>query len=252
MTKFNLLLAFLLLQAAPSTRNGADAGRQGNALYGQEQYTEAAAAYTEGLAGDPDTLTPTVRAGLLNNLGAALHKQQDFDNAAPIFEQAITAASTPNELTRATYNAGNNAALRNELEAALGHYRQALLTDPTNEDARYNYEFVKRQLEQQQQEQQQQQGDNQNEDQQEQDQHQQDQQQQDSEQQQDQQQDQQQQDQQQQPQDQQQQQDQQPRPDQLSPEEAQRILQALENEEEQLLREVQKMKARPRRVEKDW
>jgi hypothetical protein len=41
-------------------------------------------------------------------------------------------------------------------------------------------------------------------------------------------------------------------PDQLSEEEAERILQALANEEEQLLREVQKIKGRPRRVEKDW
>lgn len=41
-------------------------------------------------------------------------------------------------------------------------------------------------------------------------------------------------------------------PDQLSRAQAIRILQALQNEEEQLLREVQKIKGRPRRVEKDW
>ncbi|NND71846.1 MAG: hypothetical protein HKN43_09715 [Rhodothermales bacterium] len=43
-----------------------------------------------------------------------------------------------------------------------------------------------------------------------------------------------------------------PDPDQLSKEQAERILQALENEEAKLLREVQKIKGRPRRVEKDW
>lgn len=41
-------------------------------------------------------------------------------------------------------------------------------------------------------------------------------------------------------------------PNELSREEAERILQALENEEGQLLRQVQKMKVRARRVEKDW
>lgn len=41
-------------------------------------------------------------------------------------------------------------------------------------------------------------------------------------------------------------------PNDLSREEAERILQALENEEGQLLRQVQKMKVRARRVEKDW
>jgi hypothetical protein len=38
----------------------------------------------------------------------------------------------------------------------------------------------------------------------------------------------------------------------LSREQAERILQALEGQEKQLLREVQKREARPRRVEKDW
>ncbi len=41
-------------------------------------------------------------------------------------------------------------------------------------------------------------------------------------------------------------------PDALSREEAERILQALENEEGQLLRQVQRMKVRARRVDKDW
>jgi Ca-activated chloride channel family protein len=41
-------------------------------------------------------------------------------------------------------------------------------------------------------------------------------------------------------------------PEELSREQALRILQALQNEEEQLLREVQKVKGRPRQVEKDW
>ena len=35
-------------------------------------------------------------------------------------------------------------------------------------------------------------------------------------------------------------------------EQAERILEALENEEEKLLREVQKIEGRPRRVTKDW
>ncbi len=41
-------------------------------------------------------------------------------------------------------------------------------------------------------------------------------------------------------------------PTELSKEQAERILQALQNEEGKLLREVRKVKGRPRRVEKDW
>lgn len=151
------------------------------------------------------------------------------------------------------------------LEDALEHYKQSMLADPANEDAKFNYEYVKRKLDEQQQNQDQQQQEDQNnqdqqnnenqENQDQQDQQQnQDQEQQDQQQQDQQNQDQQQQEQEQQDQQQQEQQQQQPPPDpnKLSKEEAERILQALQNEEEELLREVMKSQARPKKVEKDW
>jgi tetratricopeptide (TPR) repeat protein len=52
---------------------------------------------------------------------------------------------------RALYNAGNNAAAEGKLQAALGFYRQALLRDPAYDRARYNYEFLKRKLQERQQ-----------------------------------------------------------------------------------------------------
>ena len=61
------------------------------------------------------------------------------------------------DLVRASYNAGNAAYQTQQLEQSLEHYRRALLNDPSNQDAKFNYEFVKRQLEEQQQQQDQQQ-----------------------------------------------------------------------------------------------
>ncbi|MEM8485882.1 MAG: tetratricopeptide repeat protein [Bacteroidota bacterium] len=150
------------------------------------------------------------------------------------------------------------------MQGALEHYKRAMLADPMNEDAKFNYEFVKRQLENQEQNQDQQQEQDQNNQDQEnnenQDQQQQNQDQQNQEQNQDQQQQQNQdsqqqeenQEQQQQQQNEQQQQQPPPDPNKLSKEEAERILQALQNEEEELLRQVMKSQSRPKKVEKDW
>lgn len=237
-------------------------GRRGNVLYENGQYENAADAYYVGLENYAENATGTTFYGLQNNLGAALNKQGQFDMARGAFAKAMETAPSQLDFSRSAYNAGNNEFQAQQLEAALENYKKALLADPTNADAKFNYEFAKRQLEQQQQQEQQQQGDNeqdqqeqdqqeqdQNGDQQEQNQEQQDQQEGEQEQQQngDQQQEQEQQ--------QQEQEQQQPQPDeseQLSRQQAERILQALENEEEELLREVQKVKGRPRRVEKDW
>jgi len=244
-----ILVAFLM--AGPG--DGKKKGRQGNALYTQEQYEEAAAKYREGIVSVQEDGFGAVHSRLLNNLGAALYRSGDAEQASIAFSSAASMALGTEDLVRASYNAGNAAYRTQQLEQSLEHYRRALLNDPSNQDAKFNYEFVKRQLEEQQDNQQDQEN-QENQDQQNQDgeqnennEQQQDEQEQNSQDQGDQQE-------QEQDQDQQQQQQQQDRddPTQLSEEEAQRILQALENEEEQLLRQVQKMKTRPRRVEKDW
>jgi Ca-activated chloride channel family protein len=249
-----LLLFVVLLLAGPG--DGKKKGRQGNAFYESGKYQDAAAAYREGLSGeDAAQLAPAERFGLQHNLGAALHRGGDLDGARDAFDEALRAAPSDADYARAAYNAGNTAFARQDLEGALAHYRNALLADPASEDAKFNYEFVKRQLQQQQQQQgqndqqqpQQQPNQGQNDPQQDQEGDQQDPEGQDE-------QDQQQQEQQQQDPEQEDQQQQQPEPDpnKMSPEQAERILDALQNEEEKLLRQVQQPKTRPRRVEKDW
>ena len=259
---FIRLLLILALGLGLSDDGDKD-GRRGNVLYENGQYENAADAYYAGLEGYAENATGATFYGLQNNLGAALNKQGQFHMARGAFAKAMETAPSQMDFARSAYNAGNNEFQAQQLEAALENYKKALLADPTNADAKFNYEFAKRQLEQQQQ-QQQQQGDNeqdqqdqdqqeqdQNGDQQQQDQEQQDQQEGEQEQQQngDQQQEQ---DQQQQEQEQEQQQPQPDESEQLSRQQAERILQALENEEEELLREVQKVRGHPRRVEKDW
>ncbi|MEM1096258.1 MAG: tetratricopeptide repeat protein [Bacteroidota bacterium] len=252
--------------------DGAKQGREGNALYEQGDYEAAAAAYQAGLAALPADGDLAIRQGLYNNLGAALYRQGNYEDARKALDQAVGLAQSLPERARSAYNAGNTAFQQEDLEGALGYYEETMLADPTNVDAKFNYEFVKRQLEEQQQDgdggqdQQnqdpQQQEDGENNDEQEQQQQDDQQQEQDGEQNQQQQQDDQQQEQdgEQQPQpddgeqgDQnQQQQPSQADPTKLSKEQAERILQALGNEEQELLREVQKAKGPSRRVEKDW
>lgn len=250
--KLHHLLLLLLCLGITHESMAQKQGRRGNALYKQEQYEAAADAYYTGLNAYQGGKTDLAFHGLQNNLGAALHKQQEFDLAQAAFARALETAASVENYARAAYNAGNNAFRLEQAEAALEHYKKALLADPTNQDAKFNYEFVKRQLEQQQQQNQQSEDQNQENDQ-NQDQNQDQQQNQDQPQDQNQDQNQDQQQNQDQPQDQNQNQPPPPEPsEQLSRQQAERILQALENEEEQLLREVQKVKGRPRRVEKDW
>jgi tetratricopeptide (TPR) repeat protein len=269
-----LILAFFQLGGS------SQAGRRGNDLYEQDELPRAAAAYREGITRQEGNPSSSLNSGLWNNLGATLHRMGAFDEAAQAFDQSMAIAPSATEAGRAAYNAGNNVfASVNaassaggvpgggtpdegggpSLESAVEYYRQALLNDPTNEDAKFNYEFVKRRLEQQRQEQQQQQQQQPNEDEpQDQDQQNQNQDQEGNQENQGQQEQDPSQQGDQQNEGQQDQQEPQPQetapsdPNKLTREEAERILQALQNEEEDLLRQVLKPQTRPRSVEKDW
>ncbi|MXW14348.1 MAG: tetratricopeptide repeat protein [Rhodothermaceae bacterium] len=232
-------------------------GRAGNDHLKQEQYEEAEVAYQEGLSSyQPSEGIDQTYYGLQNNLGLSLHRQENFEDASRAFEESLAHAPNADAVTRSAFNAGNNAFTRQQLERALEHYQTALLADPDNEDAKFNFEFVSRQLQQQQDQQQESGGDEQQEDEQNEDQEgeQNEEQNEDQQGEQEQEQQQEQNDQGQDDSEQPDQQDEQnqPRGAPLTREQAERILEALENEEEELLREVQKIEGRPRRVAKDW
>lgn len=236
-------------------------GRTGNDHLRQEEFAEAATQYQEGLTSfHPPGGVDQTYYGLQNNLGLSLHRQENFEEASRAFEEALSYAPNNEAVTNAAFNAGNNAFTSQQLERALDHYQAALMADPKNEDAKFNFEFVTRQLQEQQNQEQQQdnqeeeeqqeqenqdqggeQNENQNEDQQgEQNEEKQSNQQQNQEEGQSEEQEE--------KTGEQEQSSEAP----LTREQAERILEALANEEEELLREVQKMEGRPRRVAKDW
>ena len=265
------VLLGLVLLGTPFIDDGSDDGRRGNALYEQEDYEGAALAYEDGLVALEDDAPGAVRTGLLNNLGAARFRMEAYEEARGAFERAMEAAPAEPAFARAAYNAGNASFALQDLETALDYYKRALLANPDDEAAKFNYEYVKRQQEQQQQQQQDQQqdgdqggeGDQENDDNQQQGEG--DQQNPDGEQQEgdepqqgDQQNEGSQDPSEQQPSEEQdgepQQGEGQPQPDpsELSRAQAERMLQALQNDEADLLRQVLRPKTRPRRVEKDW
>jgi Ca-activated chloride channel homolog len=235
---------FLIVFVSP------DRAREANRAYERGDYETAEHIYRELLSEDPGNTR------VLFNLGNTFAKQQKFDEAIEAFERFKRMTDSPQERSIADYNIGNLHSEREQWNEAIEQYRKALRQNPADDDARYNYELARRMQQeqpQQQQQQQQQQGDGessqQDQSQQEQQQRQQDQDDSDS-------QDQQQPDQQQGGQGDQQRNEQQ-RPQemdgQLSPEEAERMLNALESKEKDLLKEHLKQQVPPSQQNaKDW
>ncbi|MBS1556932.1 MAG: tetratricopeptide repeat protein [Bacteroidota bacterium] len=79
------------------------------------------------------------------NLAAAYYQLKDTANALNTYSQI---AQSPNSRIRSVANQqlGVMADTKGKLEEALNYFRQALKAAPENQEARYNYEVVKKKL----------------------------------------------------------------------------------------------------------
>ena len=234
--------------------------REGNRNYKTEKYDQAELNYRRALEAD----TTDFRGQY--NLAASLYRQEKYDEAAMHYAQALAAPDIDDSRrAKALHNVGNSmvkAGLQNEqqgmqyFQQAVKAYQDALKLDPKNDDTRYNLAYARRLLQQAQQQQQQQGGgsDQKNQDQQQNQQQQQgnnqnkDQQQQQNQQQQGNQQDQQQQ------QGKEQQQKKQAKPQEQRKQDAERMLEAVKNNERQTLKEQSRKEqvSTARHTDKDW
>ncbi len=210
---------------------------KGQKLYNSEDYQTATEQFRQAEVLKPDDPIASF------NLGTALYKSQDYSKAVEKFSQS--AATAEKKLKNESYyNLGNSQYRNQEYAGALQSYKNALINDPTNFDAKYNFELSKIRLKQQQQQQQQQK--QQKEDENKKDQEQQRQQQQKE-------QEQQQKSQNQQQNQKQEQQKQQPKPKkgEMTEQEAKELLEAFEKDEKQIQKELKKFKIKSGSA-RDW
>lgn len=233
-------LLLLFLPAVVSGQSERSLVRDGNRQYNQSKFADAEVSYRKALDKDRD-----LRQGAFN-LGDALYKQGRYSEAAEQYGNAAAKAGDDALKAKAYHNLGNALLKEKKIPESIAAYKEALKASPKDADTKYNLEYAKALLKQQQQQQQQkQQNKNDKKDQQKQDQQKQDQQKKDQ-----QKQDQQKQDQQQQQKD--QQRDAQQKKQQISKQDAERILEALKNEEKDVQKKLHKKVPARVHVEKDW
>ena len=110
--------------------------REGNQLYQQQKYKEAAADYPKALTKDPGYVP-----GMFN-LGNSLYQQKQFDAARKVL--AATAKTTKDKGGKAgaNYNIGNTYMQEQKWQDAVDAYKQALRNNPQDADAKYNLSYA--------------------------------------------------------------------------------------------------------------
>lgn len=116
--------------------------KKGNELYQQKKYKEAAAAYQQALQKNP-AYTP----GNFN-LGNSLIQQQQYDAARKVMGNAAKNTTDKMYQADASYNIGNTYMKEQKWNEAVDAYKQALRRNPQDADAKYNLSYALAKLKQ--------------------------------------------------------------------------------------------------------
>ncbi len=229
-----LLTALMLLIFSGFTFAQADKKfiREGNREYDKEKFSESEISYRRAIDKNKES------SDAVFNTGDALYKQKKFEEAGKQFIENHNMNEDKKKKSSSLYNLGNSLLMANKVQESIDAYKGSLKLNPKNPEAKYNLAYAQDLLRQQEQQKQQQQ---QNQDKQDQNKDQQDKKDQNKE------------DQNKQDQNKEQQQQQQ-QPQEISKEDAERVLNALANDEKNVQEKVKLAKALKAKVRtvKNW
>lgn len=228
--------------------------RQGNNEYDDGNFQEAEKEYRKSLMEKPGYVKGTF------NLGDAMYEQENYEESNKLFTEVTERITTPEQKSSAYYNLGNTYMKENKFQESIEAYKNSLRLVPNDTNAKYNLEYARKKLKEQQQQQQQQDKDNQDKDKKDQDKEDQDkkdqnQKDQDQDKKDQDKKDQDKKDQNQDKNNEKKDQEQKQQPQQISKQDAQRMLDALKNDEKKTLQKLQKQKAKAAKGSKsdiDW
>lgn len=200
-------------------------------LYESKKYADAEVKFKKSLEKDNKMFQGHF------NLGDAYYKQGRYDEALQAYKKSLDFTKDKEDEAKVYHNIGNSLLKSQKVKESLGAYAKSLKLNPKDEDTKYNLSYALNLLKQNQQQQKNKNDKNQDKNKDKQNQQNQNQNQQNKDQK---------------DKNKQNQQQQQQQKNQISKQEAQRILDALKNNEANLQKKLRKMKGKPVATDKDW
>ncbi len=121
--------------------------REGNKLYEAKKFQEAGKKYSDALGKKADSFRGTF------NLGDAYYQQGKYKEASEQFEMLSGRKTGDDTLSKVYHNLGNSYLKQKEFEKSINAYKNSLKRNSQDEDSRYNLAYAQRMLRQQQQQQ---------------------------------------------------------------------------------------------------
>lgn len=140
MRRFLSIISAFCLLAGTASAQAEKQVREGNKLYEQKKFKEAGAAYQQALLKNP-TYVP----GMFN-LGNTLYQQKQYEASRKVLDAAAKNAKDKNSKSGVNYNIGNTYMSEKKWEEAINSYKKALRANPRDADAKYNLSYAQAML----------------------------------------------------------------------------------------------------------
>ena len=128
-----VLIAFSSIAFSQSLRNLVNKGVD---LYKDGKHSDAEVNFKKGLEMDPKNYITNF------NLGDAYFKQQRFDEAIKSYQKALTESKTDKQKASVYHNIGNTFLKDKKLDQSIAAYKQALKLNPDDHDTKYNLSYA--------------------------------------------------------------------------------------------------------------
>ena len=125
--------------------------REGNREYEKDKFSESEISYRRALDKNKES------ADAVFNTGDALYKQKKYEDAGRQFIENHNMNEDKKKKSAGLYNLGNSLLMANKVQESIDAYKGSLKLHPDNPEAKYNLAYAQDLLKQQQQQQQQQQ-----------------------------------------------------------------------------------------------
>lgn len=141
---FVLALAFPFLNYAQSEKKHL---KNGNEAYKKSDYIAAEKEFNNALGKNKDSYKGAF------NLGDAYYKQGKYEEASNQFQLLTHRATSKDTLAKAFHNLGNSLLKSKKYQESVDAYKNALKNNPNDADTRYNLAYAQQYLKQQQEQQ---------------------------------------------------------------------------------------------------
>jgi tetratricopeptide (TPR) repeat protein len=144
-----LLLNFIFLNSSSAQSGERKLVREGNKLYREKKFSDAEVAYKKSLSKNKNSVPGNY------NLGNAYYKQGKFDEASQQYQSVLSNKDlSDDQKAKAFHNIGNSLLESKKFPESIDAYKNALKLNPKDNDTRYNLAYAQSMLQQQQQQQQ--------------------------------------------------------------------------------------------------